>query len=298
MSNSKLGWGLLICLVLICTLPLTRFGKTNAMWLERTAFLYAHSDEITDLVVGNSRARSLRFEEMGLVGVSNHFGAATPHMTHEALQDILPRLPQVERVWMPVVPTFLFEFRERSIDRVAGAPFLLVYWKAAFDDLWSEPKDWLQRVRSGQADDRALRKFHAGVPVRRDGMTSETWQGQLEVYIKARLGTLGDSQINVAPMLHLVDTARKHGVEVIVFVPPMLREHYEDPRISKFLGETDAALAELDRLGADVTVLDHHDFYFDLPLGDVLKRFSDPSHLNERGAREFSAQLGRWLAER
>ena len=104
---------------------------------------------------------------------------------------------------------------------------------------------------------------------------------------------------NVERLLVLADRLRLGKVEgrLVLVVPPLTREYYEDDRIQKWIPEHQKLL-DLLAEHSNIDVYDFHDFFYGEMEGGSNDYFYDDDHLALPGAIKFSKALKKAMDER
>ncbi|ACA85959.1 hypothetical protein Swoo_1674 [Shewanella woodyi ATCC 51908] len=105
--------------------------------------------------------------------------------------------------------------------------------------------------------------------------------------------------INVSRLSGMADEFKLRKVEtrLILVVPPLTVEYYEDERIQKWISEHNKLLAELSK-HPNIDVYDFHDFFHDEMADGSNDFFYDDDHLALPGAIKFSKALKQAMDER
>ncbi|WP_394392280.1 hypothetical protein [Shewanella woodyi] len=105
--------------------------------------------------------------------------------------------------------------------------------------------------------------------------------------------------INVKRLLAMADELKLRKVEarLVLVVPPLTAEYYQDSRIQKWVPEHNKLLAILSE-HSNVEVYDFHDYFFDEMANDSNDYFYDDDHLALPGAIKFSKALKQAMDER
>ncbi|MCZ4336699.1 hypothetical protein [Shewanella colwelliana] len=117
-------------------------------------------------------------------------------------------------------------------------------------------------------------------------------------YIEATI--LADSnvpQLNVKRLVKLASMLKDRYGRLVLVVPPLTREYYEDARIQKWVPQHNALLAELAEQ-TNIEVYDFHDFFYEQMADGSNDFFYDDDHLALPGAIEFSKALKKAMDDR
>lgn len=104
-------------------------------------------------------------------------------------------------------------------------------------------------------------------------------------------------QLNVKRLVKLASMLKERDGRLILVVPPLTREYYEDARIQKWVPEHNALLAELAKQ-SNIEVYDFHDFFYKQMADGSNDFFYDDDHLALPGAIEFSKALKKAMDDR
>ncbi|MPY24851.1 SGNH/GDSL hydrolase family protein [Shewanella sp. YLB-07] len=95
---------------------------------------------------------------------------------------------------------------------------------------------------------------------------------------------------NVGRLSLLAEILEERKGRLILVVPPLTREYYEDVRIQKWLPDHHKLLAKLAKHN-NIEVFDFHDFFYEEMDGGTNDYFYDDDHLALPGAIKFSQAL-------
>lgn len=260
-------------------------------------------DNITDLAIGNSHARSLNFSEMGLVGLNAYIAGAD---VREAIQSFHLRkdeLTQLERIWIPVAPVFLFREKSKpswARTRPGALSFVNVYmaiqdYSNSIHDFWMLPKNRLNELKN-----RILSyEFDKEAPLIFEGAVHTNY-----IVDFSQLSDLADETarshakdssltyvLNQSRIVEFVQEAESLELEIIFFTPPYTKAYYTNSVLAEYRLNYRSFFDKLSETNGNVYFFDFHDLFNQ----NQYNLFSDDDHLNFEGSKVFSTILFRAL---
>lgn len=100
----------------------------------------------------------------------------------------------------------------------------------------------------------------------------------------------GIAERHLKTLLSMAKTLEQRQGRLVLVIPPLTREYYQDPRIQALLPEHFALLSRL-AAHPNIEVYDFHDFFYEQMADGSNDYFYDDDHLALPGAIEFSKAL-------
>lgn len=272
---------LISCISLFLILP----------FLIRESKIIPNQGAITDLAIGNSHARAINFDAMGLLGYNGYEPGADVRDTIASFYRLKKHLPSLRRIWIPVAPVFIFRDKPTS-------EFLreTKIFKENIFDFWRLGHNWLSDIKKD------LYPPPASSNVVVEGAITSTSIldiNQLEdlafktAVAHAQHASLGNALKNLNIIEELINEAVKCDIKVILFTPPYTMEYYESNLLEEYrLLYNDLMLGVSDRQEG-VYFFDLHDQF----KVDQYNFFLDDDHLNLMGSKIFSPILLKTVSE-
>ncbi|MBU1390950.1 MAG: hypothetical protein KJ856_09210 [Gammaproteobacteria bacterium] len=118
----------------------------------------------------------------------------------------------------------------------------------------------------------------------------ETVKSHMEHIRRSLSSESGIAERHLKALLSMAKTLEQRQGRLVLVIPPLTREYYQDPRIQALLPEHFALLS---RLAAHpyIEVYDFHDFFYEQMADGSNDYFYDDDHLALPGAIEFSKAL-------
>ena len=292
MSTSSFRYLLIIICLAFVSFPLlfinneSKFNGVDAL-------------EVTDFAAGNSHSRSLIFAEMGKVGYNAYVGNASPETTYATVFRYIFDMPNLERIWVPLHPSFFYTNDHRKILTLNLIDLLPDHWVAQLMDFEMAYRDALYYWRFGKEwlKSQLIEDYHTGSEMAENMHVIEGAQHSCETVNPKDIPRLADETVrgNVEEsslqntqglffMNAMLSLADRLNVKVIFYVPPYTQSYIDHPSFEVFRTRFNNDLHDLLSKWKGVYFVDQKDLFSQ----DQTRFFMDDDHLNCFGAREFS----------
>ncbi|WP_417792907.1 hypothetical protein [Terasakiella pusilla] len=295
MSTSVFRYLLIFCCLLIVSYPvwfMDTKGKSKGYDLST----------ITDLAAGNSHSRSLIFSEMGLTGLNAYVGNASPETTFLTVFRYIHDLENLERIWVPLHPSFFYTNDLRSSLGVGMIGVLPDRWVVNLLDFeipykdnlkyWNFAKEWLKR--------QLLDGYYTGSERPENIITIEGAAHSCARVTPKDIQDLANRTVNenieksslndkkgIFFVRALLDLAERFNVDVIFYRPPYTSAYFNHPAFNLYKKQTELELQKMLQQWDNIYFIDGKNFFGE----DDSQLFMDDDHLNCFGAKKFSPMI-------
>lgn len=297
MSTSSFRYLLIVICLAFVSFPLL-FRK------EEGKFNGVDALEVTDFAAGNSHSRGLIFAEMGKVGYNAYVGNASPETTYATVFRYIFEMPNLERIWIPLHPSFFYTNDHRKTLTLKLIDLLPDLWVAQLMDFEVDYRDALYYWRLGKEwlKSQLIEGYHTGAEMAEHMRVIEGAKHSCEIVNPNDIPRLADETVrsNVEEsslqntqglffMNALLSLAGSLDVKVIFYVPPYTQGYRDHPGFEVFRTRFDHDLHDLLSKWEGVYFIDKKDFFSEKQT----RFFMDDDHLNCFGAKEFSPVIYR-----